>query len=250
MVNNRESVLMATITSLKSIPHTRIENSIIVNMADIGVYAYAVYSAIKMHLNQTTGACFPSYANIARMTGIHRSTVIDCVKTLTQRKLVSPLWRYKEDGSHASNQYNFQAPETPVPAKKAETIVQKEQCGRPEPPPLVAPDDHPSRPERPEQVFSPNKKEERITESLQLPTEKQKTCQHPAPAIVYLSDDITICHHCYGLLDDNLTLITEEKFLADRGADERRALPECDPAEQGNPEGKRPPEAGAESVAA
>jgi Helix-turn-helix domain len=241
---------MATITTLKTTPHTRIENSIIVNMADIGVYCYAVYSAIKMHLNQTTGACFPSYATIARMTGIHRSTVIDCVKKLTALKLVSPLWRYKEDGSHASNQYDFQAPETPVPAEKAETIVQKEQYGRPEPPPPVAQDDHPSRPERPEQVFSLNKKEERTTESLLLPTEKQQTCQHPAPAIVYLSDNITLCHHCYGLLDENLTLITEEKFLADRGADERRALPERDPAEEGNPEGKHPPEAGAESVAA
>ena len=69
---------MATITAIKTIPHTRIENTVIANMADIGVYAYAVYSAIKMHLNQATGACFPSYATIARMTGIHRSTVIDC----------------------------------------------------------------------------------------------------------------------------------------------------------------------------
>ena len=56
---------MATITHLKTIPHTRIENSIIANMAEIGVYAYAVYSAIKMHVNQATGDCFPSYATIA-----------------------------------------------------------------------------------------------------------------------------------------------------------------------------------------
>jgi hypothetical protein len=241
---------MATITTLKTTPHTRIENSIIVNMAEIGVYAYAVYSAIKMHLNQATGACFPSYATIARMTGIHRSTVIDCVKTLTARKLVSPLWRYKEDGSHASNQYNFQAPETPVPAKKGESIVRKEQDGRPEPPPLVAQDDHPSRPEPPEQVFSPNKKEERTTQPPSLPTEKQKTCPHPAPAIVHLSDNITICHHCYGLLDDNLTLITQEKCSGEMGAAESRAWTECDPATRGNPEDKHPPEAGQESVAA
>ena len=241
---------MATITAIKTIPHTRIENSIIVNMADIGVYAYAVYSAIKMHLNQATGACFPSYATIARMTGIHRSTVIDCVKTLTARKLVSPLWRYKEDGSHASNQYDFQAHETHVPAKKGETIVQK-QDSRPEPPPLVAPDDHPSRPEPPEQVFSPNKTEERTTPPPALPTEKQKTCPHPAPAIVYLSDNITICHHCYGLLDENLTLITEEKFSVEIGEAKTRALPECGVRQLADePEGKHPPEAGRESEAA
>jgi hypothetical protein len=231
---------MATISAIKTIPHTRIENSIIVNMAEIGVYSYAVYSAIKMHLNQATGACFPSYATIARMTGIHRSTVIECVKTLTARKLVSPLWRYKEDGSHASNQYNFQTPETPVPTKMGESIVQKEQSGRPEPPPLVGEDNHPSSPERPEQDVL-NKKKERTRETPALPTERQKTCPHPAPAIVHLCDNITICHHCYGLLDENLTLIPAEKFSAERKEAEHRAWPECESS--GEPEGKHPPEA-------
>jgi Helix-turn-helix domain len=226
---------MATITHLKTIPHTRIENSIIANMAEIGVYCYAVYSAIKMHVNQATGACFPSYATIARITGIHRSTVIECVKKLTALKLISPQWRYKEDGSHASNQYNLQAPETPVPSKKSENIVQKEQRGRPEPPPLVAQDDHPSRPEPPEQSEQ-NKKQRTIAEVDFYPTEKQKTCLHPTPAIVYLVDNITICNHCFGLLDENLTLITEEKCFVERGA-----LPECKPS--GEPEGKHPPEA-------
>src|SRR4030095_2773240 len=160
----RESHSMATITHLQTTPHTRIENSIIANMAEIGVYCYAVYSAIKMHLNQATGACFPSYATIARMTGIHRSTVIVCVKTLTERKLISPHWRYKEDGSHASNQYNFQAAESSAPSDKVEGLVQSEQGSRPEPPSLVAQDDPPSRPEPPEQVLSSNKKEERTTQ--------------------------------------------------------------------------------------
>src|SRR4029453_16955616 len=180
---------MATITAIKSIPHTRIENSIIVNMAEIGVYAYAVYSAIKMHLNQATGACFPSYATIARMTGIHRSTVIECVKKLTALKLVSPLWRYKEDGSHTSNQYNFQGTqkgvasasqgtEIAVSSKQADTSDQTIQGSRPERPPVVAEDDHPSRPERPEQSSSLNKKIRTITEVDLMPTERQKTCPH------------------------------------------------------------------------
>jgi Helix-turn-helix domain len=201
---------MATITAIKTIPHTRIENTIIANMADIGVYAYAVYCAIKMHLNQATGACFPSYATIARMTGIHRSTVIDCVKKLTALKLVSPLWRYKEDGSHASNQYDFQAPATPAPSKNIEKSAQAGQGSRPERPPLVAQDDHPSRPERPEQSEN-NKKKRTIAEVDFCPTEKQKTCAHPSTEIVYLSDNVTLCHHCYGLLDENLKLREEDK---------------------------------------
>jgi hypothetical protein len=239
---------MATITALKTTPHTRIENSIIVNMAEIGVYCYAVYSAIKMHLNQATGACFPSYATIARITGIHRSTVIECVKKLRVLKLISPQWRFKEDGSHASNQYDFQAPATPVPSKRIENSDQTAQGSRPEPPPLVAQDDHPSRPEPPEQVFSSNKKIRTIAEVDFYPTEKQKTCLHPTPAIVHLADNITICHHCYGLLDETLTLQTAEKFSVERGEAEHRAWPECEPSDE--PEAKHPPEAGQASVAA
>jgi helix-turn-helix protein len=164
---------MSTITAIKTTPHTRIENTIIANMADIGVYAYAVYCAIKMHLNQATGACFPSYATIARMTGIHRSTVIECVKKLTALKLVSPHWRYKEDGSHASNQYNFQETGREAPSKKHEEVGNTEQGGRPERPPVVGEDDHPGRPERPEQSETNKKKRivaNRKTKNLHPPS--------------------------------------------------------------------------------
>jgi len=204
---------MAAITHLKTTPHTRIENTIIANMAEIGVYAYAVYSAIKMHLNQATGDCFPSYATIARITGIHRSTVIECVKKLRVLKLISPLWRFKEDGSHTSNQYNFQSPATSAPSKKIEKSDQTAQGSRPERPPVVAEDDHPSRPERPEQVFSSNKKMRTIDEVDFYPTEKQKACPHPPTEIVFLADNITVCHHCYGLLDENLKLQEEEALI-------------------------------------
>ena len=44
-----------------------------------------------------------------------------------------------------------------------------------------------------------------------MPTEKQKTCPHPPSEIVYLSENVTICNHCYGLLDENLSLVEEEK---------------------------------------
>jgi hypothetical protein len=80
---------------------------------------------------------------------------------------------------------------------------------RSERPPLVAEDDYPSRPERPEQSES-NKKKRTIDEVDFMVTEKQKTCSHPTEAIVILPDNITICHHCYGLLDENLTLVEEK----------------------------------------
>src|SRR5437764_6649253 len=170
---------MATITAIKVVPHTRIENTIIANMADIGVYAYAVYSAIKMHLNQASGDCFPSYATVARMTGMNRSTVIACVKKLTALKLLSPHWRFREDGSHTSNQYDFQAGACPAkragqenasPSQPGDTADQTGHGGRPEPPPLVVQDNQGSRPEQPEQYSSLNKKERTITDVDLLPT--------------------------------------------------------------------------------
>jgi Helix-turn-helix domain len=195
---------MAAIAPITVVPHTRIDNSIIANMADIGVYCYAVFSAIKMHLNQTTGDCFPSYARIARMTGIHRSTVIECVKKLRAFKLLSPQWRFKEDGSHASNQFNFDAPEKPgaakgqgteteAPAKRVDTPIQTMEGSRSERLPVVGEDDHPGRLERPEQSPTLNK-ENGTSRNASLPTEKQKTCPHPLSEIVHLSDNITLCH--------------------------------------------------------
>ena len=54
-------------------PHTRIDNSIIDDLAaKIGIYGLGIYVAIKRHLNQKTGDCFPSYKTIARKLGIDR----------------------------------------------------------------------------------------------------------------------------------------------------------------------------------
>jgi DNA-binding Lrp family transcriptional regulator len=183
---------MAEITPLKHTPHTCIENSIIDNMAQIGVYGYAVYSAIKRHLNQKTGECYPSYGTIARKIGIDRGTVIRYVKKLKALGLLSPQLRFKEDGSPTSNQYNFD---------KGSGTKQ---------PPVVAQDNQPSSSAPPEQ-FPPNKKQRTITEVYLMPTEKQQTCPHPPTEIVFLADNVTICHHCYGLLDENLKLVSEDK---------------------------------------
>src|SRR6516165_1103516 len=145
MVRNRRAVLMATISEIKTVPHTRIENSIIDNMAQIGVYGYAVYSAIKRHLNQKTGDCFPSYATIARKIGIDRGTVIRYVKKLKALGLISPELRFKEDGSPTSNQYNF------------------DKGGCPKPQPVVVENTHLGRTAPPEQSPISNKKQRSIS---------------------------------------------------------------------------------------
>src|SRR5262249_22277689 len=139
---------------------------------------------------------------IARKLHIDRSTVIRYVKKLKALGLISPHLRFKEDGSPTSNQYNF---DEGSGTKQPEVVVQ---------------DNHPSSPLPPEQSPSPNKKQRSITDVDMMPTEKQKACPHPPIEIVFLADNVTICHHCYGLLDENLkTLKVEGMKEADQTAE-------------------------------
>jgi GntR family transcriptional regulator len=211
------------------VPHTRIDNSIIDEyLPKIGPFGYTIYSVIKRYFNQKTGDCFPSYKTIAKKSGIDRSTVIRYVKKLKDFNLISPEWRFKEDGSHTSNQYNFhgqensgssnvQAPGFPGPS---ENIDESVQIGRgtetsvpsgsgTKPLPVVAEDNHPSSPPPPKQS-EPNKKQRTITDVDFMPTERQRNCPHPAIEVVYLSAGIVVCHHCYSLLPDPCAM-QEEK---------------------------------------
>jgi Helix-turn-helix domain len=204
------------------VPHTRIDNSIIDDLASqIGIYGLGIYVAIKRHLNQKTGDCFPSYQTIAKKLHIDRGTVIRYVKKLKAFNLLDPKLRFKEDGSPASNQYNF------------------DKGGCTKQPEVVAQDNQPGGTKPPEQSPLPNKKERTISDvdffaekfqqdphktlinshictsaimEILQPTEKQKTCPHPPTEIVFLAEHVTICHHCYGLLNENLNLQEEESM--------------------------------------
>ena len=192
-----------------------------------GAYGFTIYTVIKRHLNQKTGDCYPSYQTIARKIGIDRGTVIRYVKKLKALNLLSPTLRFKEDGSPSSNQYNFSA--APAPGNQDES---KEGSGT-EPPPVVAEDNPGSGTVPPEQSLLPNKKERTIAEVDLMPTERQKTCPHPPSDIVFLADNITICHHCYGLLDENMKLIIDEDKLPENHHPEGGKLPGGSPTRDG-----------------
>ena len=186
-------------------PHTRIDNDIIDNrIAEMGSNGFTIYVVIKRHLNQKSGQCNPSYKTIALKTGLDRGTVIRYVKKLKALNLLSPLLRFKEDGSLSSNQYNFSSAPTPINENESN------HGSRTEPPPVVAENNHPGGTEPPKQVSSSNKTQRTIAEVDLMPTDKQKTCPHPPELIVMLPENITICNHCYALLDENLKL-KEEK---------------------------------------
>jgi hypothetical protein len=168
--------------------------------AQIGIYGLGIYVAIKRHLNQKTGECYPSYQTIAKKLHIDRGTVIRYVKKLKAFNLIDPRLRFKEDGSPASNQYNF----SPADENSASSGSGSKQ------PEVVAEDNRPGCTKPPEQVLIHNKKQRTIDEVDFYPTEKQKACPHPPTEIVFLADNVTVCHHCYGLLDENLKLQEEE----------------------------------------
>src|SRR2546421_9771339 len=147
------------------VPHTRIDNSIIDNLAaQIGIYGLGIYVAIKRHLNTKTGDCFPSYKTIAKKLHIDRGTVIRYVKKLKAFNLLDPQLRFKEDGSPTSNQYNFEGAGNSVPSKDTDRAGHIVQGGGTEPLPVVAQVNQPGGTEPPEQSPLPNKKQRTIAE--------------------------------------------------------------------------------------
>jgi hypothetical protein len=144
-------------------------------------------------VNFRTFAPVGPYKTIAKKSRMDRSTVIRYVHKLKALNLISPELRFKEDGGQTSNQYNF------------------DKGGSTKPLPDTVEDNPGSGTAPPKQSSSSNKKIRTIAEVDLMPSEKQKTCPHPPTEIVFLADNVTICHHCYGLLDENLKLIEEEK---------------------------------------
>jgi hypothetical protein len=200
-------------------PHTRIDNDIIDEaIPHIGLAGLGVLLLIKRYLNQKTNQCNPSYKTLARKAGVDRSTIIRYVKKLKAVNLLDPELQFKEDGSPTSNQYHFpcvHAPDTLPVTRHEQDRPYKDGAGLPPPPSQECPylsgslATPPGASLPPEQSSSLNKKERTITEVNFMVTEKQKTCPHPPELIVILPDGITICNHCYGLLDENFQLIEE-----------------------------------------
>jgi len=188
---------MATITPLKTIPHTRIENYIIKkHLKEIGAYGLTIYTVIKYHKNHKTSQCNPSYNTIADMIGIDRTTVIRYVKILKALGLLSPTLQFTQEGIPTSNQYNF-----PSPAYEPDQQAQQGGGGT-EPLPVVAEGNYPGGTEPPEQILENKHKYRTSEEIIFYLNDKQKTCPHPQTEVSYLSD-VIICHRCYYLLEEN-----------------------------------------------
>ena len=218
-------------------PHTRVDNFVIDEYLDrIGAVGLGIYTVIKRHYNWTTGQCTPSYNRIAEMCKVSRRTVMRYVKRLKEVGIIDPQMRFTDDGQ-TSNQYVFyqpKRPKKPVP-KRAQTSTSTqmdttEQMSKSPSDTDVTP---PVTQMSPDQVVLNKKEEEENTKTVPAiedkkkenkkeaspatqiavsvrpkaedkkaaPTEKQKACIHPYAEVVTLSDGITICNHCYDLIN-------------------------------------------------
>jgi hypothetical protein len=218
---------MARITTIQPRPYSfRVDNIIIDEYGEkIGAIGVAIYNVLARHADRQTGICYPSIGLIARKLKLGRTTVKKYLRILLNYSLIAISSRLSDEGDPTSNLYMLLDPSPEKVAlrrRKLEALLIPQQGtfrldspedrydggGSPadQPPCLSATD--PQSPADPKQSSSLNKKIRTIAEVAVMPTEKQKTCPHPLESIVFLPDNITICHHCYGLLDENLTLVS------------------------------------------
>src|SRR5262245_6121881 len=218
---------MATITSIKPRSNTYLIDNILVDeyAEKIGAIGIAIYNVLSRYADRQTGVCFPCIGTIAKKLKLGRTTVKKYLKILYKVDLITMLHRVSPDGDPTSNSYMLLDPspeQVALRRRKLEALLIPQQgtfrLDSPEdrlegggapanrPPYLSATD--PRSPADPKQSSSLNKKIRTSAEVTVMPTEKQKTCAHPSESIVFLPDNITICHHCYGLLDENLTLVS------------------------------------------
>jgi hypothetical protein len=211
---------MAAITRIQPRPNSfRVDNIIVDEYGEkIGAIGVAIYNVLARHADRQTGICYPCIGTIAKKLALGRTTVKKYLRILLNHCLIAIAPRMSEAGDPTSNSYMLLDPspeQVALRRRKLEALLTPQQGtftlpgGRSpdDPPPCLLATD-PQSPADPEQVFSLNKKPRTMTEAAVLPTEKQKTCPHPQSEIVFLADHVTICHHCYGLLDENLTLVS------------------------------------------
>jgi hypothetical protein len=225
---------MAAITRIQPRPNSfRVDNIIIDDYGEkIGAIGIAIYNVLARHADRVTGICYPCIRTIAKKLALGRTTVKKYLRILLNHCLIAISPRLSDDGDPTSNLYMLLDPapeQVALRRRKLEALLIPQEGsfnfdpavdnlngGRSpaDPPPCPLATD-PQSPADPEQSSSLNKKQRTIAEVDLMPTEKQKACPHPPEFIVMLPDNITICNHCYGLLDENLQLIEEEKTPAE-----------------------------------
>jgi hypothetical protein len=105
---------------------------------DMGPYGIAVYTALAHHVNAQR-SCWPSYARLARLTGMSRVTVIATIEKLERLGLIRKELRKVEGmDENTTNRYILGPLTAVVPLPRAEVVKDVNHRGkRGEPPQLT-----------------------------------------------------------------------------------------------------------------
>jgi hypothetical protein len=209
---------MAQVIRVQPRPNTyRIDNIIVDEYGEkIGAIGIAVYNVLARHADRQTGVCWPYIDTIAKKLKLGRTTVKKYLRILQQYALIAISPRYTDKGDAAANCYIVL---DPTPEKMALRRLQRERLvngyyasANHNPQGGQSPGDLPpypsaTDPQSPADHFEQDPREQKSSEQttrLCPPEEKtsfrQTTCPHPESEVHTLSDGITLCHHCYGLV--------------------------------------------------
>ena len=205
---------MAQIVVLKRAHFFGLDNDIIdIRAKTIGATALAVYTALSRFANRKTGECWPSIGRLAQLLDLARNTVKTALRKLEEVGLITIKRRRDPAGDATSHRYTLldcspEAVDARLRQRHAAAVAARER-GRStiDPPPSTT--DLPGRSTiDPEPEVSPEPKDMNQAmrsgaEEKPLKTTASSPCPHPEEERSYFGD-ITVCQHCWRMLDTNL----------------------------------------------
>lgn len=89
--------------------------------AMIGPYGIAVYNALALHADADNQSGYPSYATIAKLTGMSRQQAIREIETLTAWNIIGKESNRDSEGNQTSNIYSLMAQSEWIPWDRVTT---------------------------------------------------------------------------------------------------------------------------------
>ena len=184
-------------------PHTRIYDTVMELMAEIGTGPWCVLVRLLHFRNRSTGLCNPSIRSLARKTGMNERTIRRHLNVLEEANLVRRRAAYAQEGDRSSNLYEFpdwvlgegvRSPGTgimPLPPSKNGTSCQEGGGIMPYKPRVLEPEK-----ERTNEHMGHVKKEDKRTLA-------QEQCPHPN--IRMFPDGVAYCRKCLGYVGQDNT---------------------------------------------
>ena len=205
-----------TIIVLKRAHFFSIDNDIIdVHAKTIGAIGIAVYAVLARYANRRTGECWPAIARIQRTLKLGRSSVKRYLHRLEAAGLITIEERRDEAGDRSSNLYTLLNPDPDAMTQRQQIVTSAVALSIPDVgeggftetlPPVHADGEGGATLDPEPDLSSENTKKETTNDTASREkTDRQKTCPHPDEEIHRFSDGISICFHCYGLLEEATT---------------------------------------------